>query len=121
MHTGIWLRFIANTNEHIIETEVGALKCRAIRRYDETEQFNGELINKLKGTPWQHVPGRDSLKIPTNTGPDGQVLDEDGHVEGYAEEEDNLGERFNSGADPTQDESVEQQRKEKEQEEIKEN
>ena len=43
---GVWLGFIDNTNEHIIGTKHGAIKCRAIRRNDITEQFNALEIEK---------------------------------------------------------------------------
>ena len=64
--SGIWLGFIDHTNEHIIGTSKGTMKCRAIRRNDVSDQFNAKMIEELKGTPWKPVPGRDSLKIPTN-------------------------------------------------------
>ena len=34
---GIWLGFIDKTNEHIIGTQKGIVKCWAIKRKDETE------------------------------------------------------------------------------------
>ena len=63
---GIWLGFIDHTNEHLIGTEKGVLKCRAIRRHDSSEQFNALMIEKLVGTTWKPVPGRNSMKIQTN-------------------------------------------------------
>ena len=57
----------------------------------------------MKGTPWRPVPGRDSLKIPTNIEENGTVVDE-GKEDGYAEENENLEERFNPGIDVEQDE-----------------
>ena len=61
---GIWLGFIDHTNEHLIGTKMGTIKCRAIRRKDSTEQFNMLQIEEIKGKPWQPVPGRESLRIP---------------------------------------------------------
>ena len=36
---GIWLGFIDHTNEHIIRTSRGIVKCRAIKKKDENEKF----------------------------------------------------------------------------------
>ena len=88
--TGIWIGFLDHSNEHIIGTEKGTLKCRAIRRHDQSEQFNALMIEKMSGTPWRPVPGRNSMKIPTNIEEDGTVIDESGNVDGYAEENENL-------------------------------
>ena len=65
------------------------------------------MIEELKGTPWKPVPGRDSLKIPTNIHEDGTILDESGKEDGYVEENANLEERFNPGIDVEQDEQFE--------------
>ena len=81
--SGIWLGFVDNSNEHIIGTPKGALKCRAIRRHDATEQFDAML--------------------PTNIKESGEVISEDGKVEGYSEENGNQEERFNPGIDPEED------------------
>ena len=102
--SGIWLGFIDHTNEHIIGTRKGVVKCRAIRRNDASDQFNAKMIEEMKGTPRRPVPGRDSLKIPTNICENGAILDENGKQDGYAEENENLEERFNPGIDVEQDE-----------------
>ena len=102
--SGIWLGFIDNTNEHVVGTSKGTLKCRAIRRNDASDQFNARMIEQLKGTPWKPAPGRDSLKIPTNICENGAIVDENGKQDGYAEENENLEERFNPGIDVEQDE-----------------
>ena len=82
--------FIDHTNEHIIGTPKGTLKCRAIRRNDVSDQFNAKMIQELKGTPWCPVPGRDSLKIPTNIEENGTILYESGKEDGFAEENENI-------------------------------
>ena len=80
--------------------------CRSIKRYDASDQFDASLIDELRGTPWQPVPGRESLKIPTNIETNGQVINDDGDVDGYVEEDQNTEERFNTGVDETQDENI---------------
>ena len=70
--------FIDHTNEHIIGTQKGALKCRAIRRHDASDQFDATMIEKLAGTPWRPVPGRESLKKPTNIEDNVTIIEESG-------------------------------------------
>ncbi len=59
----IWVGLVDHTSEQVTLTPDGALKCHAIRRQESTEQLNAESINQVR-SPWQPVPGRDSLKIP---------------------------------------------------------
>ncbi len=61
-YNGVWLGFIDLTNEHLIGTPMGTIKCRAIR-----EPFRADLIEIRKGTPWEPVPGRNNFKVLTNT------------------------------------------------------
>ena len=51
-----------------------------------TEQFNSDEIGKLGGSPWEPVPGRESMRIPTNAEESGGILDDDSLIEGHAEE-----------------------------------
>ena len=104
--------FIDHTNEHLIGTEKGVLKCRAIRRHDKSDQFDALLIAKLTGTPWRPVPGRNSMNIPTNIKENGTVLDESGNIDGYAEENENTEERFNPGIDVEEDEALKEKMEE---------
>ena len=98
--------FTDHTNEHLIGTPKGVLKCRAIRRHDQSEQFNALMIEGMVGTPWKPVPGRNSMNIPTNIEENGTVIDESGNIDGYAEENENLEERFNPGIDAEEDEAL---------------
>ena len=92
--SGIWLVFIDHTNEHLIGTPTGTFKCRAIRRKDVTEQFSMINIESMKGTPWEHAPGRDSIKVPTNIEESGEVINDEGDVDGHAEDDEGLETRF---------------------------
>ena len=74
----IWLGFIDHTNEHSVGTKMGTIKGRAIRRKDSTEQFSMIQIEEITGTPWQPVPGKESLRIPTNIEYDGTIVNEEG-------------------------------------------
>ena len=112
--SGIWLGFIDGTNEHIIGTPKGILKCRSIRRHDASDQFDATMIEKLAGTPWRPVPGRESLKIPTNIEENGTIIDESGEIEGHVGENENVEERFNPGFDPEEDANFKRTLKKKE-------
>ena len=86
---GVWIGFMDESNEHIVGTSEGIAKCRAIRRHDESERFDVDAIRNMTGFPWAPAPGRTSLKIPTNIEENGAILNDDGDVEGYHEEEAN--------------------------------
>ena len=78
--------FIDDTNEHIIGTSKGTMKCGAIRRFDSTDQFDAMAINEMRGTPWEPIPGRSTIKRPTSIEESGEIVDENGDFDGHAEE-----------------------------------
>ena len=61
---GIWLGIIARTQEVLIGTERGVIKCRTVTRLSDEERWNGKQTLKVKGTPWEPVPGRADRRIP---------------------------------------------------------
>ena len=63
---GLWLGIIEHTCEHIMGTENGVIKCRAISPLSGQERFDAVLINAMKGTPWKPSPKHSSHKIRTN-------------------------------------------------------
>ena len=78
---GIYIGFIDVSNESVIGTSRGVMTCRAIRRKDETDRFDNEMIHGMKGFPWQPVPGRVGLRIPTHTEDNGAIIDDEGEVD----------------------------------------
>ena len=114
--SGIWMGFVDSSNENIIGTSKGVLKCRSIRRHDRTEQFDAVMIESIKGTPRQPVLGEESLQIPTNIEESGEIINENSEIEGYAEENQNVEERFNPGIDPEEDESFQKAQNEEKEE-----
>ena len=40
----------------------------------------------MKGTPWEPVPNNTRLKIPTHIETNGAILNDEGDIEGYVEE-----------------------------------
>merc|ERR1711884_455313 len=65
MIDGIWLGILDRTEEAIIGTEHGVVKCRTIRRRPVGQQWSGDAITKMKGTVQQLTPGVLSDHIPT--------------------------------------------------------
>ena len=49
------------------------------------------------------MPGRQSLKVPTNIEESGEIVDEDGAVQGYSEESVTEHERYQPRIDPGED------------------
>ena len=72
----IWLGFLEHSGEYIIGTGRGIVKRRAVRRLDEVRTFDARGIEDLRGSPWQPVPGRLSMRIPTNIDTCGKVTND---------------------------------------------
>lgn len=102
----IWTGFIDHTNEHIICTDKGTMKCRAIRRKDESEQFSATQIEQIKRTPWELVPNRNNMRIPINIEETREILDDEGNVEGHYQEGADEEERLKAHADPEEDADI---------------
>ena len=58
---GIWLGINPRTGETIIGDGEVVTMCRSVRRRDEAEQWDGEKLLAVKGTPWnlKNDPGRE--------------------------------------------------------------
>ena len=67
---GVWVGVREESGEHIVLTEQGAIKCRAIRRRAVEDAWNWEEFTKVKGTPWEPVPGQPNsdLRIRVSDG-----------------------------------------------------
>ena len=73
---GVWLGTIERTDETLIGTTMGVVKCRTVSRLTEDERWDRRLTLSMRGVPWEPVPGRQSQHIPVEIGQDGQTLDE---------------------------------------------
>ena len=62
---GTWLGVIDGSDEHIIGTDEGVVKCRAIHPKEDKDKWDMSALNKIVGTPWKPNPNRNSLRIPT--------------------------------------------------------
>ena len=49
---GIWLGRATESDEHIVGTADGVYTARSVRAKNDQEIWNGDLIKKMRGTPW---------------------------------------------------------------------
>ena len=99
----IWLGFLEHSGEYIIGAARGIVKCRAVRRLDEVGNFDAQKMLDLQGSPWQAVPGRFSMRIPTNIDTHGKVTNDRGEFDGHADDVHEYKPSFDSGLDETQE------------------
>ena len=64
--SGIWLGIREESGETFVGTADGVIKTRSIRRKAGAERWNKELFNSIKGTPWEPIPGRNTIEVPIN-------------------------------------------------------
>ena len=67
---GVWLGFVMRTGESIVGTRHGIEVVRDLKRKAGSEQWSGEQLRAMRGSPWQHRPcaeegERVGLKSPT--------------------------------------------------------
>ena len=56
---GIWLGIINESGEAVIGTDSGVIKVKDFRRKAlQTERWNKDTFDNIKGTPWEPTPGR---------------------------------------------------------------
>merc|ERR1739836_281266 len=65
LRDGVWLGVIDRTDETIIGTLEGVVKCRTIKRRPDGQQWNQEALEDMKGSAKQPVLGIHSDRIPT--------------------------------------------------------
>ena len=64
MSEGIWLGIVERTQETIVGTERGIVKCRTVKRFPEEQRWDGQLAMKIQGVPWAIVNGVKGDYIP---------------------------------------------------------
>ena len=78
---GIWLGINERTEETLVGTEKGVIKCRTISRFSQDDAWDKELLLRMKGVPWNPVPGRDDIRVPVDITDNGGVVDEDDDIQ----------------------------------------
>ena len=74
---GIWLGINERTEENIVGTERGVVKCRTVSRLCGGESWDKEMLMRMKGVPWNPVPGREDPRIPVAIEGDDVIVDDD--------------------------------------------
>ena len=62
---GAWLGHSRNSNEAIVGTRDGVVRAYAIKRQDEDQRWDADLLRNLQGSPQQPDPNKPGLAIPT--------------------------------------------------------
>ena len=65
MLEGAWLGVNERTEEQLIGTKHGVVKCRTVERRPQGSQWNAAAIAEMKGTTWQPTPGMMTGKVLT--------------------------------------------------------
>ena len=73
---GSWIGTIERTEEALIGTESGIVKCRAVNRLPKEERWPRDLVLNMKGVPWEPVPDTRGQHILVEINEDGQTPDE---------------------------------------------
>ena len=60
---GIWLGIVPTTSETIVGTPDGVFKTRSIRRKPDSDKWNLEEIQAIRGVPWKTTDFEDSDKL----------------------------------------------------------
>ena len=77
---GAWLGIIERTEESIIGTYNGVVKCRTINRMADGEQWHRDMVLGMRGSPWEPVPGKQGMHIPVDVDDSGEDPEKDcGH------------------------------------------
>ena len=62
---GIWMGILEESGENIIATADGCIKVRSIRRKAPEDRWSNALLDQVKGSPWEPVPGHPDREIKT--------------------------------------------------------
>ena len=74
---GVWLGSIENSDEHLLGTDLGVIKARAITSMNEERRFDGKAIESMKGIPWKPSTRHRGIKIRTHLSEKEDEGDED--------------------------------------------
>ena len=69
---GVWLGTIERTEETIIGTRYGVVKCRTVSGLPSNERWGRRMVLGMDGVPWETVVGRKGTHIPVEINEDGQ-------------------------------------------------
>ena len=61
-HPGIFCGIVDRSDEVLVSDSSGVRKARILKRLDERDRVDAELLNAVKGLPWRPVPGDPSVE-----------------------------------------------------------
>ena len=85
---GLWLGHARSSNEIVIGTREGVVRAWAIRKMPREEQWDGELIKGMKGTPARPNPATSSPTIPVTIHFEEKMIEDDADEKKKARKED---------------------------------
>ena len=62
----MWIGSIEPSDEHLIATEMGVIKARAVTAMMESKMFDAKSIQHIKGVPWKPSTKHRGYKIRTH-------------------------------------------------------
>ena len=72
---GIWLGINERTEEVLVGTSNGVVKCRTVNRMSEDNRWDAKMVTQMRGLPWEPVPGKPGIPVPVGIRDDGTVAD----------------------------------------------
>ena len=72
---GVWLGINERTEETLIGTSRGIVKCRIVSRMSEDKRWDAKMVVQMGGFPWEVVPGKQGILVPVEIREDGDVVD----------------------------------------------
>lgn len=74
---GIWLGINERTEEVLVGTMKGVVKCRTVSRMSSDKCWDAQLTKQMKGVPWEVVPGKLGIPVPVAIKEGGDVVEGD--------------------------------------------
>ena len=74
---GIWMGTIETSDEHLVGTDLGVIKCRAVAPLPESQRFDCKALLGIRGTPWRPSTRHAGWRIRTHIKADDDVEDQE--------------------------------------------
>ena len=71
---GVWLGISERTEEVLIGTRRGVVKCRTVERLGDKDRWSRHNVLEMTGTPWEPVSGKDDHHIPVDIADNGDCM-----------------------------------------------
>ena len=71
---GVWLGISRESNETLIGTKGGVIRCYSIKRLPNEEKWIKEMVLEMQGTPQQPNPSKSGLRIPIRLEAEGDIV-----------------------------------------------